>query len=421
MRRTKHNSQLLLCIKNCSLSFIISFVMLVSLPLQAATLTATWDPNSESDLAGYKVYYGTESGSYSTIEDVGNTTSYVARDLVAGQEYFFVVTAYDESGNESEPSVEVSAMAQQNTTEITATLTNENNVLLSWREIPDADSYEIYKSSDPYSFTATPLQTVQALQYTDQSVELSPNNGIYYKVKALQNSSEIYPFDPVGVFTISLNKGFNLVSVPLFPADSSLATVFGTQLTGGQNASTADRIMFVKDDYQLEVAWLVEGTTTAYEGKWMDASGSAESSLQVNPNSAFWIQVRPDHADTLVTVSGVVPMSAERHITLAQGLNFVGSCYPVPVTLHNSELQQDGVVQGGTNSSASDLVMDWDVQKYNVAWLVSGTNTEFDGKWMDNSGNQETSIQFEPGQGYVVYIKGERQQTEWTYPNPNQQ
>jgi len=177
----------------------------------------------------------------------------------------------------------------------------------------------------------------------------------------------------------------------------------------------------VKDNYQLEVAWLVEGTTTAYEGKWMDASGSAESSLQVDPNSAFWVQVRPDHGDTLVTVSGVVPMEAERSITLAQGLNFVGSCYPVPVSLHNSELDQDGVVQGGTNSSASDLVMDWDVQKYNVAWLVSGTNTEFDGKWMEDSGNQETPIQFEPGQGYVVYIKGERQQTEWTYPNPNQQ
>ena len=66
----------------------------------------SWTPNSESDLAGYKIYYGIES--LSKIIDVGNTTSYSIGDLIAGQTYYFAVTAYDDSKNESELSTTVS-------------------------------------------------------------------------------------------------------------------------------------------------------------------------------------------------------------------------------------------------------------------------------------------------------------------------
>src|SRR4051794_28118341 len=41
----------------------------------AVTVTATWDANTESDIAGYKLSYGTQSGVYTTTLDVGNVTS----------------------------------------------------------------------------------------------------------------------------------------------------------------------------------------------------------------------------------------------------------------------------------------------------------------------------------------------------------
>ena len=71
------------------------------------TVTASWAPNSEADLAGYKLYIGTASGVYSRIVDVGNVTSYTIA-LAKGVTYFFAVTAYDKSGNESTPSAEIS-------------------------------------------------------------------------------------------------------------------------------------------------------------------------------------------------------------------------------------------------------------------------------------------------------------------------
>ena len=67
----------------------------------AAQATLAWDPNTESDLAGYRVHYGTASGSYTVHTDVHNVTSYTMTGLTAGQTYYFAATAYDASGNES--------------------------------------------------------------------------------------------------------------------------------------------------------------------------------------------------------------------------------------------------------------------------------------------------------------------------------
>ena len=73
-------------------------------------LTLTWDANTESDLAGYKVYRSTTSGTYGApiVAIQGNVTTYQATNLTIGQTYYFVVTAYDTSGNESDFSNEAS-------------------------------------------------------------------------------------------------------------------------------------------------------------------------------------------------------------------------------------------------------------------------------------------------------------------------
>ena len=61
----------------------------------------TWDPNAESDLAGYKVYVGTASGTYGAPVDVGKVTTFDVINLSKGQTYYFAVTAYDTSNNQS--------------------------------------------------------------------------------------------------------------------------------------------------------------------------------------------------------------------------------------------------------------------------------------------------------------------------------
>ena len=74
-------------------------------------MTLTWTANVELDLAGYKIYVGTNSGTYSFPGSpfvTGKVTSYTISNLPKGQTYYFAISAYDNAGNESVLSAEVS-------------------------------------------------------------------------------------------------------------------------------------------------------------------------------------------------------------------------------------------------------------------------------------------------------------------------
>ena len=74
-------------------------------------MTLTWAANREPDLAGYKIYVGTASGTYNfpgSAFVIGKVTSYAVSNLPIGQTYFFAMSAYDSAGNESPLSAEVS-------------------------------------------------------------------------------------------------------------------------------------------------------------------------------------------------------------------------------------------------------------------------------------------------------------------------
>jgi hypothetical protein len=70
-------------------------------------VTIAWDKNLESDIAGYKMHYGTTSGSYDYSVDVGNYTSSAISGLAEGTTYYFAATAYNTNNIESSLSEEL--------------------------------------------------------------------------------------------------------------------------------------------------------------------------------------------------------------------------------------------------------------------------------------------------------------------------
>jgi len=74
--------------------------------------TLTWAANVEpNNVAGYKIYVGTNSGTYSFPGSpfvTGKVTSYAISRLPKGQTYYFAISAYNSAGDESELSAEVS-------------------------------------------------------------------------------------------------------------------------------------------------------------------------------------------------------------------------------------------------------------------------------------------------------------------------
>jgi hypothetical protein len=101
--------------KNSGLFFIVSMILLFACAavlseggnVQAEQVTLAWDPNTESNLAGYRIHLGTAAHAYNSVIDVGNQTHVTVTNLNRGTTYFFSVTAYNTQGQESDYSNEV--------------------------------------------------------------------------------------------------------------------------------------------------------------------------------------------------------------------------------------------------------------------------------------------------------------------------
>lgn len=95
------------------IALIAILTLLVATVASAATVLVSWNPNTEEDLAGYRLYVGTASGQYGEPVDVGNLTEHTMQIAPQyGTTYYFAVTAYDTSGNESGYSDEASLFIQ---------------------------------------------------------------------------------------------------------------------------------------------------------------------------------------------------------------------------------------------------------------------------------------------------------------------
>ncbi len=83
--------------------FLLAFAAILCFAhaAHAAQVTLAWDPNTQTDVTGYKIYWGTSSGNYTNSVDVGNVTTYTVTGLNSGTTYYFVATCYTGSGTES--------------------------------------------------------------------------------------------------------------------------------------------------------------------------------------------------------------------------------------------------------------------------------------------------------------------------------
>lgn len=87
----------------------VLFFALLHIPVHAVqSVTLAWDPSPDPGVAGYRMYYGVASRTYTNMVDVGPATSATVGNLVEGVIYYFAATAYDTLGLESSFSAEIS-------------------------------------------------------------------------------------------------------------------------------------------------------------------------------------------------------------------------------------------------------------------------------------------------------------------------
>src|ERR1017187_11024464 len=77
--------------------------LLARMPVFAdQSVTLTWSPSPISSVAGYKIYYGGASRTYTNTVTLGNVTNVTISGLSEGATYYFGATTVDAAGNESD-------------------------------------------------------------------------------------------------------------------------------------------------------------------------------------------------------------------------------------------------------------------------------------------------------------------------------
>ncbi len=96
---------------------------LVGNPVSEGDVNLTWQANAETDIKGYKVYYGTTSRIYGSPCSVENATTHTITGLNQGTTYYFAVSALDTSDNESGWSQEVAVQLTDTESPVVAVVT----------------------------------------------------------------------------------------------------------------------------------------------------------------------------------------------------------------------------------------------------------------------------------------------------------
>ena len=163
------------CLACHPLMVLVFLVIFLALPqiVSSAEIGLAWDSNAESDVAGYKIYYGTASGKYTHSVNVGNVTQ--ATLNLPKKKYYISLTAYDTYGNESDYSNEVSwpiQVFQPNGGEI---LHPFDSCWIQWSAASGAVSFTLSYSLDNGKKWNTIRENVTGSSYS-WPVPTPPNN-----------------------------------------------------------------------------------------------------------------------------------------------------------------------------------------------------------------------------------------------------
>ncbi len=168
----------------------------------AGEATLSWLPNTEPDLAGYYIHYGTTSRNYSSKTDIGKQTTYTISGLGLGT-YYFAVTARDAAGNESAFSAEASKTFKETTppvlSNITADSISTTGARVTWNTDEPANSRLEYGLTTGYGITS-PLDNNFVTAHSRTLSGLLPATLYHYRVISADKngnvaiSSEDYTF-----------------------------------------------------------------------------------------------------------------------------------------------------------------------------------------------------------------------------------
>jgi len=261
--------------------------------------TSNEDGSAITDLSGYKLYYGTEPGIYTECIDVGSVLNYQINNLGIDRTYYFALTAYDTSGNESRFSHELSRAVQTADTTppvisvVYISNITANSATIHWLTDEASDSQVEYGTSTSYGHVTTLDNSLETIH--SQTLSLLPSTRYYYK---------IYSRDASGNLVVSVNRSFmtNELSRAVQISDTTppvISVVYVNNITG--NSATIHWVTNEASDSQVEY-----GTSSSY-GHVTTLDNSLETihsqTLSLLPSMRYYYKIYSRDASGNLVVS----------------------------------------------------------------------------------------------------------------------
>ncbi|MCP5002954.1 MAG: hypothetical protein GY941_03250 [Planctomycetes bacterium] len=311
--------------------------------------TLVWDPNTEGNLAGYNVHYGMSSRNYDSHEDVGNQTSYALTGFLDGSTYYFAVTAYDFSGNES---------AYSNEVIIISTVVNHSPVAL----------VDVYSVEEEGTLTVdAPGVLVNDSDVDNDAltailVANTSNGTLELKVDGSFTYNPISEFTGTDSFTYIASDG---------TADSNMTTVSIT-VNSASNTITISSVYF-------ETGWDI----------WNDGGADASRSSSYANSGSYCISLRDNTSTSVMTTDNL-------NLSVYSAIEVQFSYYCV--SMDNSN--EDFWLQISTNGGSSfTTIKEWNLgdeflnnERHNETVVISGISLSSTTKLRfrcDASGNSD--------------------------------
>lgn len=292
------------------------------------TVSLAWNPNPETNIAGYRLRYGIASGSYTETVDAGSSLTATATGLDGGTTYYFTVVAYNTAGQTSPNATEISYTipgtpnAAPLAEAFTITTTEDTNAAATLSAIdPDGD---------PLTYTVVTAPAKGTLTGT------APN--LTYRPSANANGTDSFTYRASDG---SLNSNTVTVSISISPVeDAPVAT--STSITTSEDTNLAF-VLSASDP---------EGSALIYTILSAPAKGTLTGSppnltyrptANVNGSDSFTFKVSDGVLES-VTATVSVSITAVNDLPVANaGSGSTAEDTPVAITLWGTDAEGSGL------------------------------------------------------------------------------
>ena len=336
-----------------------------------------WDPSTDNiGVSGYRIYRN------GILIAKTNETKYVDSGLKSGTTFTYVVKAFDDVGNESNASNQISVSTEIGLTNVPtnlrATSILSTSICLTWDEVPETSGYEI-------EIDGKKIEKITQTNFNH--INLFCNNTHSYRIRAVSSTGVSDWSQPVIFKTLGLQTPTNIIN---------------TQITNTQIVISWDGVQeALLYDVEVDGTTINKTENTQYVHANLSPSTSYTYRVRAVNTGGVGIWSKSITVSTLLlnTPNNIITLGTENSILISWDTVASASCYDIQLNGGTTITSNSTYITSTTNSYIfraleSDKEYTFRVRSRNASGLsawsdivtkkTSSPNSEINSEWVSN-------------------------------------